>query len=232
MEPLPATRSLKTNVHTSVGTLRGFTIIELLVVFAIIGVISAVVITTQGSFDRTITLANTAFDVALTLRDAEVYGLGSRGVGTVANAGYGVDFSASTPSSFTFFADTYPPLPSGSKCHPITNTPADQPGDCAYSANKDQIVETYTIGNNITIYNFCAKIGSVWKCKSNNSLNSLDIVFARPNPTPLMSVDGTYSNSPLLTEACLDLISPQRDQHRYVTILYSGEIDASAPSCP
>ena len=215
---------------------RGFTLIELMVVLAIIIVITAVAFASQSNFNKTLILANAAYDVALTLRNAETYGLGSRVAGTATtNTGYGVDFSKGTPSSFTLFADSYPAPSTNSVCHPIADptAPNAQPGDCAYEASQGERVTGYMLGNGITVSDFCAYAASAWSCAHANggSLSSLDIVFSRPNAEPFMSVNGSYSSRFPVTAACIALISPQGGA-RFVSVASSGEITANAASCP
>lgn len=214
---------------------HGFTLIELLVVTAIILVVTSIVFTSQGSFNKTLILANTAYDIALTLRSAETYGLGSRAAGGVANTGYGVDFQAGTPSSFTFFADIYPPPSTAPGCHQAvdSSTPDARPGNCAYEASQGEKITDYTLGNGITVDDFCAYALGGWSCaRSNgNSLTSLDIVFARPNAEAFMSVNGSYSVASPVTRACLVVASPQGGA-RFVSVAASGAITANAPSCP
>ncbi len=216
----------------------GFTLIELLVVLAIIVVITSIVLTNQSSFNKTLVLANTAYDIALTLRSAETYGLGSRAVAGASNVGYGVDFQRATPGvpyAFTFFVDSYPPLGgSGPFCHPVTGTPSDRPGNCAYDANQQERVVDYTMNNGITVNDFCAynTDTSSWSCAvaHGGGLSSLDIVFARPNPDePFISVDGAYSSS--LTSVCLSITSSQGGT-RSVMVTASGDITTSAAACP
>ncbi len=203
-----------------------------MVVLAIMTVISGVVLTSQSSFNRTLTLANTAYDIALTLRSAETYGLGSRAIGSATNAGYGVDFQKATPASFTLFIDTYPAPSSSSPCHPKADpsTPDALPGDCVYEAAQGEKVADYTLGNGIVISNFCAYTSS-WSCTSGGSLTSLDIVFARPNADPFISANGSYAPAAPVTSACITVSSPQGDS-RFVSITASGAITANATSCP
>src|SRR3989338_1630750 len=113
----------------------GFTVIELLVVAGIISVLSIIVIVGQQAFGRGLLLANAASDVALSLRNAQVFGIGSRTVGTVSNAGYGLDFSIASPSSFSFFADTDPLASCGA--------PNCKPGN-GYYTSADALVQLYT----------------------------------------------------------------------------------------
>ena len=218
---------------------RAFTLIELLVVLAIIGVIMAVVFTNQSSFNKTLILTDTAYDIALSLRDAETFGLGSRAANATANAGYGIDFQNASPRVFTFFADTYP-SPSASNCHGLptggASSPSAQPGDCVYEQGQDQKITNYTLGNGITVNNFCAftSIGGSCKVASGSysgGLTSLDVVFARPNPVPFISASGSFNSSNPYTAACIALTSPQGGA-KFVSVASSGEITANAASCP
>jgi hypothetical protein len=180
-----------------------------------------IVISSQGAFNKTLILSNAGYDIALTLRDTESYGLGSRASGTVANAGYGVQLRNSLPSSFILFADTYP----SASC----STPDCKPGDGIYTSGYDTLVQTYTLGNSVTISNFCAFTNTGGSCENasgsyNGGLTTLDIVFARPNPNVLI-------NAGAATAACIAITSPQGGS-RFISVASSGEITANAVSCP
>jgi prepilin-type N-terminal cleavage/methylation domain-containing protein len=216
--------------------LEGFTLIEMLVVLAIIITITAVIFAGQSNFSNTILLTSTAYDVALSMRDAETYGLGTRAQGGVANAGYGLDFSAATPTTYTLFADDYPPAGGTNACHTLptngASAPNAYPGDCVYGSG-DAAVSTYTLGNGVTISNFCAAGSSgSWSCANSttNKLTKLDIVFLRPNATPFISENGTYNAASAIARACITVSSGANS--RYITLAASGQIIASATSCP
>lgn len=199
-----------------------------MVVLAIIVIITAIAFTSQSSFNKSLILANTAYDVALTIRGAETYGIGSRAAGLAVNAGYGVNFSKASPGQFTLFSDTQ-----GSGCHPVTGMPSDLPGNCVYDGVNERVT-TYSLGNGITVKDFCAEQSSgSWDCATtgNTALSSLDIVFARPNPDPFISENGAYASSPGIIAACLTLSSTAGGA-RYVTVNASGAITANAVSCP
>lgn len=213
MEPFYPHRSTAVTGSTGRKISRGFTLLELLVVFAIIVIVMGVVFTSQNTFNKTIILSNTAYDIALSLRDAETYGLGSRMVNSnVTNVGYGIHFQ--TGSSFLLFADTV----GGPSC---ANMPPDcTTGDYGYSSGDTIIGQPYQINNGISITNFCAGAS----CAS-TGLASLDIVFERPNSTP--RVNGSYGS------ACITITAPQAPlTPRVISIGTSGAINANAASCP
>jgi len=199
-----------------------------MVVLAIIGVVMSIVLTSQSTFNKTLILKNTAYDIALTLHNAQTYGLGSRASNTTINTGYGVHFQNAPTASLTLFADIYP-APSPFSCHPTddASSPNAQPGDCIYTIGQDQKVTDYTLGNGITISDFCAFKGS-WSCAValGGGLSSLDIVSARPNPDTFIRANGLS-----YTSACLIISSPQGGL-RYISVAASGQITANAASCP
>ncbi len=215
----------------------GFTLIELLVVLAIITVITAMTITSQGSFNKSLILANTAYDIALSFRSAEMYGIGSRGTDTVSNPGYGLHFNRATPGSFTLFADTNLPVEGCHKLPPVSrggaNAPDAKPGNCVYDVSilnakgvPTERVTDYLLGNRITISDFCAYGSGSWSCASTGAISTMDVVFSRPNPDPFISVNGAYQTPPM-TAACIRVTSPQGG-FRYVSVSASGAITADA----
>lgn len=226
MEPIYFRRGLALSLS------KGFTLIELMVVLAIIAVVMSIVLSSQSTFNKTLTLANTAYDIALTIRYAETYGLGSRAIGTITRAGYGVHFQNTSKNSFTLFADVYPAPSISSVCHPTADPsmPDARPGNCAYDSSRGEGITDYVLGNGITISKFCSYAIGNWSC-SDDGLTSLDIVFARPNANPFISVNGSYSASFPITAACLTISSPQGGL-RFVSVASSGQITANTSSCP
>jgi prepilin-type N-terminal cleavage/methylation domain-containing protein len=201
----------------------GFTLVELLVVLAIIGVMTVVVFTSQSSFNKTLILTNSAYDVALTLRNAETYGMGSRiTAGGITDAGYGIHFTRG--NSFILFADTSPVGNPGvtlnCPLHSAIGKPDCNPGNGKYGGGSDTLVQTYALNNGITIKDFCYFSSSKY-CYSTGVPSSLDVVFARPNPTP--SLNGVIT----ATAACVTLTSPQGGDY-YVKIALSGDITATS----
>ena len=197
-----------------------------MVVLAIIVVLSGVVLSSQSTFNKTLVLANTAYDIALTMRSAQTYGLGSRASGVVANAGYGLHFDKNITNSFKLFADTG----GGASC--VGMTPDCKPGNNIYGAG-DELKQTYELNNGLFIGDFCAQSSGSWSCavSEEGGLTSLDVVFARPNPDAFMSKDGSYSPLFPVTAACITISSPQGGS-RFVSVGAAGQIIANATSCP
>jgi len=228
--------------HTRILTRRpgrGVTLIELLVVLAIISVLVIVVITSQSTFNKTIILSNTAYDIALTIRTAENYGIGNRpGIDAATNRGYGVHFEGIPTNTFKTFADISPPANSGS-CHPIPpgreTSPDVIPGDCVYKAGDggsgdDGSGETkvFTLGNGMKITRLRQKTGTAWSVVS-----TLDVTFARPNTKIFIAHSSgstaTYATS--ATGAEIQVSSPDGSEKRHICIELSGSIRVSTPPC-
>lgn len=192
-----------------------------------------VVITSQSTFNKTLILSNTAYDIALALRSAETFGLGSRAAGSMANAGYGLHFQSGT-TGFTLFSDMDPPVGSNPSilCHapPADPTgPNAKPGNCVYDISSGEKVTDYALGNGIRIKDFCARDASnSWSCTA-DGLFSLDIVFLRPNPNPFVRVNGDMATP--YNEACITITSTQGGTGN-IFVRASGQITANATSCP
>ena len=68
----------------------GFSLIELLVVTGVIAVISGLMLVSNSTFGGQILLQNLAYDIALTLRQAQVYGISVQRFGTSYGSSYGM----------------------------------------------------------------------------------------------------------------------------------------------
>jgi prepilin-type N-terminal cleavage/methylation domain-containing protein len=209
--------------------MRGFSILEILVVAAIIAVLSAVIIVGQTTFTRTLILNNTVADVGLSIRNAQIFGIGSRTIGPASNTGYGLDFSIANLGSYVFFGDT-DPLASCS-------FPSCRPGDGVYTED-DSEVQTYTLNNGMTISNFCAfTSGGASYCRNGgtNAVEHMTLVFARPNTYSIIGAgdigggDTSGGGAPFIS-ACIEVASPQGTT-RSLLITQVGEI-VRANSCP
>lgn len=217
---------------TRVARRRGFTLVEMLVVLAIITIITTIVISGQSNYNKTLLLTDTSYTVALSARQAQTYGLGSRKFGSVQNPGYGLHFSSATPSSYNVFADTANTLSAPSNCPLGTaGTPEQKPGNCRYDTS-DGIVNTYTFSRGFTVSKFCGKTGATRYCSTDAApLTTLDLVFTRPNTSTTIS--GLLNGSILTSFSCAEITLADQTKQATRTIRISslGEI-AINQTCP
>lgn len=154
------------------GGQRGFTLVELLAVTAIITVITLVLLLRQSVFDSTTVLRSLAYSVALSVRQAQVYGisvLGSSNAGTVQYAAaYGLYFDKTTPSTYILFADF-----NNNGVYDVAN----------------ETIKVFTISPGYTISELCVKLASgANRCTGSDdtagvsTINTIGILFKRPNP--------------------------------------------------
>lgn len=190
--------------NSSLTYKKGFTLIEMLVVITIIGVVSAIVVTSQKSFERSVVLTNTAYDIALSVREAQAFGFSGKSATNVStdigNYAYGIDFDMSKPMIYTLFADTKS-VSQTQKCHKIekiTGSPNQKIGDCYFSGG-DTVVKKSGIDNSVAISKICVTSATVI-CKKKGQL---DISFTRPNSVyvKLSTSSGTYNGN----TACIEV---------------------------
>lgn len=186
--------------------LRGFSLIELLVVTGIFTVITGVVLANNAQFNSSVLLGNTAYDVALSMRQAQVYGLSTQSFGGQFQLGYGVHFQG--PGEYLLFADL------------------DEDINKRYDAGIDQVVALYTLGRGHTILRYCGTLSDgTEECSDNDAaLTHLDISFLRPNP------DTTITGStPSVYSSARVVLTSRNGQTRTVSIQSTGQISVSTP---
>lgn len=162
---------------------KGFTLVELLVTISIFVILTGVVLFNQSKFNSTILLTNLAYDTALTIRQAQTYGINIKEF----NAGsgglfvpYGVHFDRTENKSFILFADTeFDLLSSPTVIHPYS-------GAVDRCNAFDGCVSRYSIKRGNIISDLCVVEGV--DC---NPVDSLDLIFKRPNPDANIFGDGT-----------------------------------------
>src|SRR3989338_5478037 len=101
---------------------RGFTLIELIVVSAIIILITTFILFQQSKFNSSTLLRSLTYSMALSVRQAQVYGTSVRGFTPAAGgsatfgSGYGIHFPAgATPYQYYLFAATESPNDNGQR---------------------------------------------------------------------------------------------------------------------
>jgi len=152
----------------------GFSLIELMVVAGIIVVISSVVLFNNTKYGGSVLLQNLAYSIALSVREAQIYGISVRGSGSSNfNAGYGMHFAISDNNHYELFADK------------------DNNG-LFTDASENVPPSPYVIGRGYYIYKLCAPAGTKPAVNSYTCTNAtqIDLQFKRPEPDACISMSG------------------------------------------
>lgn len=173
-----------------------FSVIELVVTISVFVIVSTVLLANYGSFSSRSILDNLAHEIALTIREAQIYGISVQefGSGSGIFPSYGINFRSVTPTSFVLYADTN--------------------DDDLYTVGEQ--IEVFTVAKGNTIGTICGYVTTASPC---TPLTSLDITFTRPEP------DALFTSSPAGPFAYTEvvLLSP-RNQTRSVVIWANGQI--------
>jgi len=197
----------------------GFTLIELLVVTAILVIVTSLVLVNNNRFGGTVLLQNLAYDMALSVREAQVYGISVRSFGGQFDFGYGMHFTANS-QTYVLFADVL-------EQNGLYDCPDPElPDSC-------ERVESTDLQRSYRIVKLCVPAGiSMDACVSNSGLwvAELDILFRRPEPDACISADdavkidadGECTQNPE-ESARVVLESPRGDQRSF-TVEATGQI--------
>jgi type II secretory pathway pseudopilin PulG len=194
----------------------GFTIFEIIIVVAVSVAIMSVVMANQSRFRRTLDLTNSAYETALAIREAQVYGTSVRGSPGNFESGYGIHINKTTPGSFFLFRD---------------RSPASNVGNGKWDAGLDTLISTYKFRGNVLISNFCrigpsAGFDNCWKDLGvGQQIDTMDIAFQRPDPAAKLSVTGCSAcgQSVPTRSGTITLSLPNGDS-RIIEILSNGQI--------
>jgi hypothetical protein len=143
-----------------------------MVVSGILVVITTIILANYSQFGGAVTLRNLAYEVALSVREAQTYGISVRRFGDdVFSAGYGVHVRESSPTTYILYADT------------IENG--------YYDAG--ETVESFSLGSGFIIQDIC--IVPAGSETENCNVERLDVIFERPEPDAKIRFnDGTLLN--------------------------------------
>lgn len=195
---------------------RGFTLIEMLVVTAVMIVISGLLLASNSRFGGTVQLESLAYDIGLSIRQAQVYGISVRQFSPgVFTAGYGMHFEMSipgTPTTYVLFGD-------------------------AVSANGlydgGELVTSTTISRGYSIKQLCVTPAGPGDAASREdcSVTKVDVLFKRPEPDAFISANllsCILKNGPCEESARIVVQSPRNDTMS-ITIGVNGQISVSKP---
>lgn len=171
---------------------RGFTLVELLVTISIFVILTGVVLFSQTKFNSSILLTNLAYDTALTIRQAQNYGINIKEFNSTNSSlflPYGVHFDrVKAPKSFILFADTSYENDDNKGDGLYDELNEADLSSCSLSSEIDRgCVNKYNILRGNYIATLCVKEASTGE--EDCTKNKLDIVFQRPNPDAHIRAD-------------------------------------------
>ncbi|MEK7607723.1 MAG: prepilin-type N-terminal cleavage/methylation domain-containing protein [Patescibacteria group bacterium] len=184
----------------------GFTLVELLVSISIFTIITTIAVMNHAQFNSSILLTNLAYEIGLSIRQAQVYGITVKQSTTDSSkfdSGYGIHFDLSQVGG------------SGTTYKLFEDVNVGGLVDHVYSNVTDEDIEMFRIqkGNSIS---------GIYVNGDEASQPVVDISFIRPNPEAYIMVSGTrYSKA----EICIK--SPQGTK-RKVVVEISGQISVVA----
>jgi prepilin-type N-terminal cleavage/methylation domain-containing protein len=218
---------------------RGFTLVEMIVVAAIFTVITSVVMFKYGDFTSNMLVTNMAYEIALEIRQAQVFGLGARGSddgagNAVFTRPYGVfinlldgstgsdEEGALETKKIQFFIDRNTDEEEGyGQCNATGGA-----GVC--SCANDECISQVTLQRNIKITEVRTNaVGSGDTCESSN-VEYMAITFKRPSPEARIERQGQelnpddYEFVQIKVEAPGSSVNPS-----YVLVRKSGQISVS-----
>lgn len=195
---------------------KGFTLIEMVVVTAIVGIISSIILFQYSNFSNRIILTNMAYEIALTVRQAQVYGLGAKSFDGNFDQPYGAwfDISSEPAGSFIFFRD-------GIEGQPVAqeNLRCDGPvGFCTCSgALDDECVQSFSFTRGIKITEiFTQSVDGI--CAP---AVQVGVSFKRPDPNARI-YDSIHGNDRLLVQVTVE--SQQGDQD-FLIVRRTGQVE-------
>lgn len=180
----------------------GFSIIEVLVTAFIIGLITAIVLFKYGSFNNVILLKSQAYEMALDLREAQVYAVSVRGGDNEFRQEYGIHFDINDPGQYQLFLDS----PSG---------------DNGRYDNGEEVELPNYIDDRFKISAICVNFSS--NCSSGTDVNTLAVTFRRPDFDAIFVSTGPSVGS--ISNARIELSSNNGSISRAVEVNLSGQID-------
>ncbi|MEI7513117.1 MAG: type II secretion system protein [bacterium] len=199
------------SVFRSRKTTTGFSLIELMVVIGIFAIISGVVIFDYGKFSSNLVVTNLAYEAALAVRQAQVYGISVKQTLTDSNfnASYGVWFDKSDSQNFYLFAD--------------------KNNNNKYDSDSER-EESFGMNGSNNISRFCVTDSEGVKCSNDSSIDSISIIFKRPEPNAkIYAYSGETPVVNLGSKAEIMFTSGRGDKEARMTVTNTGQI--SIDSC-
>lgn len=198
--------------------LTGLTLIEMLVVLAIFTILTAIVLGNLPAFRNRLALDLLAEEVAVTIRQAQVYGAATKGFGGTKFPSHGVHLVASTGNtkseSFILFADL------------VTDNKYDEGDGCGELNTECREKFTLRGGVEIKAIYICVDQYPCTAVQKKNAQTSdvLAVIFQRPrSDANFYDKDGNHFTAPP-AYILIELYSNKAIDSRYIAIWTTGHI--------
>ena len=191
---------------------QGFTLVEMLVSIGIFVIVTTIAVYNQGRFNSSVLLTNLAYEIALSMRQAQFYGITVKGITstitskTTFEGGYGVHFDANT-TQYTLFEDRDP-------------SPENGLLESNGLFDSGEALEAFSIKKGNKVGKICLTSGLSTSC----SFTSVDISFVRPNPDSRILSGGVSFGK---AEIC---VSSSQNTYRKILVDLSGQISVTLDS--
>ncbi len=193
----------------------GFSLIEMLVVISIFVIVTGIVLVNLPSFRDKSSLDLVAQEIALTIRQAQVFGIGTRAFGGSVYPSHGIYLDPAQTQQFVLFAD----LPTG---------PGSLLGDRLYNKalncgqTGSECREIFRLGGGISLEGIyrCPATG----CDSSKYTQPVNIVFQRPRTDASFYISRRGSPTSLNTPALKIRVQNKVGSWRDIMITKAGHI--------
>lgn len=209
----PLIKYLSSDSRARKSKMGGFTLIELMVTVGIFVFMTALVLAKYNNFYSGTIFKNLAYDIALTVRQAQTYGISVKVRDDPAaknfDSAYGIRFSVASAADLKKFSLS-----------------AYNKNGAGYSRLTDDNLRTFNIKNGAKIQSICLGISTL-TCTDilniTNSQNVLDVIFQRPNPDAIFcTANGNVCNT--YKYAKINLIAADNETTKTVMINNVGQI--------
>ncbi len=195
---------------------KGFTLLEMMVVLAIVSVIMAVVLFGYSAFSQNLSLSSAIQEMSVAIRQAQTYGLSVKESTVGASkfsAGYGLYFTTTDPSNYYIFTDV--------------NNDQKYDGGANCASSGDCLVEKVTLRNRVTITGLCGVVfgATTLVCPPGANVVGMTVVFLRPNPEAairFINNDNTFYGGTFQTGKIT--VSSQQGRTSFITIENTGQV--------
>jgi prepilin-type N-terminal cleavage/methylation domain-containing protein len=183
----------------------GFTLIEMLVSIGIFVMVTTIAVYNHGRFNSSVLLTNLAYEIALSVRQAQFYGITVKAPSssTLFDSGFGVHF-VSNATNYILFEDKTS----------VNNF-----------YDSGEMLETFNIKKGNKIGKICLTLtsGGTVDC----SLTSVDISFIRPNPDSVIKSPEDPFNAYYKAEVC---VQSAQATFRKIIVDVPGQISVAVDS--